>query len=235
MSDQIQEEQLEQEIDEVVEEQVEGTIEEETEEPVGELETEEPPKPKKKSDSVPLAKYMEVKNRLKDYEKAQIQQQAERDKMSIKQDLIARGWPEMEAEIQSNNQIRQYIEMEEIKSKLVDGEIKELAQSDGFFADAMTFKADIREKMRQWNCDAETAYMAIRGKARTREYQLEQEQRVAAKRRPAQTKKVETAAASAPKTQYKLDEADRKALEGLQKAMPDAGWTIAKYHKMMKT
>ena len=243
MSEELLEEQeLEQEIEEVVDEEPEENLEDEpeTEE---EPEDEEPPKkPQKKSDYVPLSKHMEVRNKLKEtnarlaeLEKTQIKAQAERDKQTIKQDLIARGWPEAEAEIQANSEIRRFIEMEEIKSKLVDSEIKELAMSDGYFSDALSYRGEIRAKMRQFNCDAETAYRLVRGTTRDREYKLEQEQRAAVKRRPAaQTKKVSTAAATAPKAQYKLDEADRKALAGLQKAMPDAGWDAKKYWETMK-
>jgi hypothetical protein len=242
MDEQIQGEQIEQvtapaEVDDVAEEPTEE-IEVEADEPIDE---EPAPATKQKSEYVPLSKHMEMRNKwkeadkkLKEIERTQIQQQAEQSKTSLKKELIDRGWPELEAEIQASNEVRRHVEMEEIRSKLVDADIKELANSDGYFADAMAFKPEIREKMRRFNCDAEDAYRLVRGKTRDVEYRLEQEQRAAVKRRPAQAKKVATATPSAPKAQYPLDDNDRKALAGLQKAMPEAEWTAKKYFEVMK-
>jgi len=187
-----------------------------------------------KSDHVPLNKYMAEKKRRQELEKAFAQQAVEREKLTLKQELINRGWPEYEAELQATDKVRQKQESDEVKSKLLDFEVKDLSKSDPFFADAESYKDEIKDKMREFRCSAEDAYELLRGKTRRREFQLEQEQRAAAKRRQTTTKKVENAAPSATKSPYKLDDHDKKALAGLQKAQPDSGWTAEKYWKALK-
>ena len=57
------------------------------------------------------------------------------------------------------------------------------------------------------------------------------EQKQALERRKVEGKKVSTSSASSPKNPYPLDEADTKALEGLQKMQPDRNWTAEKFYK----
>src|SRR5208337_5553970 len=98
---------------------------------------------------------------------------------------------------------------------------------------AESFAEEIKEKMAEWKCNAETAYMAIRGRSRTVEFQREQQQReIAKKQSPA--KKIENAAPTPVKAKYQLDETDKKALAGLLKAQPEANWTVEKFWKLMK-
>lgn len=199
-------------------------------------EPEKQPAEKPAADTVPLSKYLGEKKRRQELEKVFAQQTAEREKLALKDDLIKRGWPEYEAELQAADKVRQKQESDEVKSKLIDFEIKDLSKSDPFFADAETFKDEIKGKMREMDVDAETAYMLIRGRTRTREYQLQQEQRELVKRKsPSATKKVANAAPEPPKSPYKLDDHDKKALAELQRVQPDSGWTPEKYYKMMKT
>jgi hypothetical protein len=220
---------IETEPDEITEEiEVEDTGEEEP------AEEEKPSAQEKPTDTVPLAKYVAERKKRQEYEKILAQQEAEREKAKLVEELVNRGWPEYEAELQAAEKIRQSREAKEIKDRLLDFEIKELARNDPFFADAVAYAAAIKEKMQQWDCDAETAYMAIRGKARTKEMQLQKEQLALAQRRSSPAKKVENAAPEKPRSPYKLDEADKKALAELRKAQPEANWTIEKYWKMMK-
>lgn len=216
-------------------ETTETAEQETTEEQTAEEEfTEEKPAPR--SEQVPLSKYMQEKKRRQELEKLFNQQAADREKDKLVSELIDRGWPAAEAELQASEKVRQRQEAEEVKLKLLDFEIKDLAKSDPFYSDAEAFKDEIKDKMRDLKCDAETAYMLLRGKARTREVQLQREQREQVKRKsPAATKKVASAMPEPPKSPYKLDDADKKALAELQKAQPDAKWTAEKYHKLMKT
>jgi len=224
------------------EEPVETEVQEESqEEPQEEVqeETQEDAKPVRpqmsESESALLAKFQGEKKKRQELERIFAQQQVEKDKLKVAQDLIDRGWPEEEAAKMAEDKVKQQHDTEEIKSKLFDVDIKDLARSDAFFADATSFAEDIKAKMNEWKCDAETAYMALRGKTRTKEFQREQEQRTLVKKRQTEDKKVPNAAPVALKSQYKLDEHDKKALAGLQKAQPEAGWDAAKYYKMMKT
>lgn len=232
--------------DQILEEEVTGEPENPDNEPATDEEPEateatdnkeptemEPEKPK--SDHVPLNKYMAEKKRRQELEKLFAQQEAEREKIRIAQEYMSQGYPEQTALYHANQIVSQRQEANEVKAKLLDFEVRDLAKSDPFFADAETYKDEIKGKMRELKCSAEEAYMLLRGRSRTREYQLEQEQRAVAKRRKATTKKVENASPDAPKNPYPLDEHDEKALAELQKAMPDAGWTREKYYKMMKT
>ena len=237
MSDETRETVAEEETEaETTETQETETQEETTEQETTEEEQEstEETKPQK-SDSVPLSKYMQEKKRRQELEKQLAADRAEREKLRLKEEFVQRGWPEQEAEYQAAEKVRQQENERKLQDKLTDIEIKDLAKSDSFYADAETFKDDLKEKMRELNCDAETAYMLIRGKARTKEMQIEREATAQARRKSASAKKTESAAPSSPKNPYPLDDHDKKALAELQKVQPDAGWTVEKYHKLMKT
>lgn len=223
-----QEETQEQEQEEEQEEASEET--EETEE-----EQEEVDKKPAKNDSVPLSKYLTEKKRRQEVEKLFAQQASEREKLQLREDFVRRGYPDEEADYLAGEKVKQKQRDEQVQSKLVDMEIKDLARGDSFYADAESFKDEIKEKMREKGVDAEEAYMLIRGKARVREVKLEEEQRNLAQRRKTTTKKVENAPSSAAKNPYPLDDADKKALAGLQKMSPDAQWNVEKYYKLMKS
>jgi hypothetical protein len=211
-------------------------------EPVKELEPE--PKPKRgelsKDAAAILAKLQAEKKRRQELEAELNKVRLSREKEKLVQDFVARGWPEEEAANMAEDRISQKMdniqqrqESEEIKLKLADIEIKDLT-NDSFFADAESFSEEIKEKMAELKCDAETAYMALRGKARMKEFQQEQDQRSLVKKAQTPAHKIENASPVAIKAKYQLDDADKKALAGLQKAQPEAGWNVEKFWKMMK-
>lgn len=188
-----------------------------------------------KSEHVPLSKYMEEKKRRQELERVLSQQEAEGEKLRLTNEYIERGYPEAEAQHLANKDVSTKQEISELKELQYDYNIKELAKSDVFFADAETYKAEIKEKMHSLKVGAEEAYMLLRGRTRTREMQTELEQSNLAKRQKAEGKKVASAAPSAPKTPFPLDADDQKALARLRRIDPEGKWTAEKYHKLMKT
>ncbi len=235
MTEEIREEQVEQE-ETAVEETEQETTEQnqestETEEIAEDETTEEKPA---KQDHVPLNKYMAEKKRRQELERKFAAQEADREKLRITTDYVNRGYPEDEALRLAEKDVNQRSKLEALEAKQLDYDIKDLAK-DPFFADAETYRDDIKEKIRDLKCDAETAYMLIRGKTRTREFQTVQEQKNLNQRRKVEQKKVVSASPSAPKNPYPLDDHDKKALAGLQKAQPGANWTAEKYYKTLKT
>lgn len=226
----------EEELEEEFEEEEPEEEEKAEEEPEGEFEEEEVKKPAHaKKESVPLSKYISERKRRQEAERVLTGQQIERDRMKLVQQLIDRGWPEDEAQVQAQEKINQWLEIERLKDKQLDYDIRELATADEFYSDAASYKDAIKEKMRAYNVDAKEAYMLIRGRSRMRELQLQNEQRMAAKRSKIKTKKVENAKPLPVSAPYKLDDYDKKALAELQKAQPEAGWNAEKYFKTMKT
>jgi len=182
----------------------------------------------------------EKKNRQElEREKQLLEMEKETNKKTATeyQALINRGYPEAEAWILASEKVANEMKIQQAQDKyevkLFEIELKELAKTDNFFADALTFKDEILSKMRKYDCDIQDAYMLVRGPSRNREYQLQQEQRAKAKQTQ-KPRKLETSSAQPMKSKYQLDDADKKALAGLQKMMPDAGWTAEKYYNSMK-
>jgi hypothetical protein len=198
-------------------------------------EKEKPAAKPPKSDHVPLSKYMEERKRRQDLEKVLSQQEAEREKYRLTDDYVKRGYPEEEAHHLASKDVSQKQEMSELKEQQWNYDIKDLAKSDVFFADAEAYKDEIKGKMRDLKIGAEEAYMLLRGRVRTMEMKTEIEQNNLAKRQKAEGKKTVNAAPSAPKNPYALDETDQKALARLRRADPEGKWTAEKYHKLMKT
>lgn len=198
-------------------------------------EKEKPAAKPPKSDHVPLSKYMEEKRRRQDLEKVLSQQEAEREKYRLTGEYMERGYPEAEAQHLAQKDVSQKQELSELKERQWNYDIKDLAKSDVFFADAEAYKDEIKGKMRDLKIGAEEAYMLLRGRARTLEMKTEIEQSNLAKRQKAEGKKTVNAAPSAPKNPYALDETDQKALARLRRADPEGKWTAEKYHKLMKT
>jgi hypothetical protein len=188
-----------------------------------------------KSDHVPLSKYMEEKKRRQEAEKIISQQEAEREKYRLTNEYIERGYPEAEAKQLASKDVSQKQELSELKERQWDYDIKDLAKSDVFFADAEAFKDEIKGKMRDLKIGAEEAYMLLRGRSRTLEMKTEIEQSNLAKRQKAEGKKTVNASPSAPKNPYALDADDQKALARLRRIDPEGKWTAEKYHKLMKT
>lgn len=219
---QVEEEEVE------VEETVEDIVEEEEE--VEEVEVEE--EPPKRDDNVPLAKYMAEKKKRQEMERILTQQWGEAEKAKLAQELINVGYPEHEAIRQAEEKIQLKHELAELRAGQLDNKIRDLAASDSFYADATSFKSELRDIMTSKNVDAEEAYMLLRGKSRIREVALQNEQRQLAKKKE---KRVESASPAPSKNPYPLDVDDKKALAGLQKSQPDSGWTAKKYYELMKT
>jgi hypothetical protein len=220
-------------VEELIEEPIEDP-EQPAEEPIEEP-AEEPVEEPKKDFSVPGAKYMAEKKKRQELEKILANQKAEQDKLRIVQEYISQGYPEPTAIYHAEERVRQSRENDEVKSRLLDLDIRDLTKSDSFFADAMSYKDEIKEKIRQYGIGAEEAYMMIRGPVRTREIMTQQEQLNANKRRQVEHKKVTNSTPAAPQNPYKLDEVDKRALAGLQKAQPEVSWTAEKYYKLMKS
>ena len=74
-------------------------------------------------------------------------------------------------------------------------------------------------------CDTDAIEASIK------EEQTQQEQRNLLRRGSAEQKHVENAAAAPVKAGPKLNATDKRALQGLQKHQPKAGWTAEKYWK----
>jgi len=198
-------------------------------------EKKEPAEKAPKSDHVPLSKYMEEKKRRQEAEKIISQQEAEREKYRLTGEYIERGYPETEAQHLASKDVSQKQKIDALEERQFDYDIKDLAKGDTFFADAETYKAEIKGKMRDLKIGPEDAYMLLRGRARTLEMKTEIEQSNLAKRQKAEGKKTVNAAPSAPKNPYALDADDQKALVRLRRADPEGKWTAEKYHKLMKT
>lgn len=240
MSDEIRQEMEEVEETEVIETEQEELETEELEgdEPTDEQDEEQPAP----QDSVPLAKFMAEKKKRQEAERL-LQDKAMQDELNQRKtekyrDYLNRGYPEQEAwRLADESATREADDKrarDKYESKLFEIELKELARTDQFFADAETFKDEIRAKMKKFDCSLSEAYMLVRGPSRTREVTLQTEQRAKAKQAQAKPRNIATSTAQPMKSKYNLDADDRKALAELQKAQPGAGWTVEKYHKIMK-
>lgn len=207
-----------------------------TEDDAGDSEETEPAP----QDSVPLAKYMAEKKKRQEAERILIEQQTKdetnRAIVSEYQAFLQRGYPEKEAWLLAADKVNQakatQALTEKTEAKLFKLELRDFAKSDAFYADAASFEDEIRAKMQKLDCTMQEAYMMVRGPARTREFNLQQEQRSKAKQGKNRT--LPTSGSQPLKSKYNLDADDRKALAGLQKAQPNAGWTAEKYYREMK-
>jgi hypothetical protein len=181
-------------------------------------------------------KRQETERRLREYEERSIETDILKEKEEIKQQYIEDGFSVESAEKIASREARRSAEIRQLKMSLtstpVDSEIKELAESEEFFSDAPVYKDKIVEKMKSQKCDAETAYMLVRGSARRREMQTDIEQRLIHKKNETEEKKVDSSTSSKPTNLYKLDEDDKKALKNLQLHDPKGAWTEEKYTKI---
>jgi len=218
-------------------------------EPVAEpTELSEPAEPKE--DKVPLATLMEEKRKrkelerqLREFKEKQLDADVVLTKTQLKQKYVAKGVDEELAEAFAEefaslkSEVKK-VSFKELEDSTIDDDLKELAK-DGFFSDAPVYKKEIQATLKSYKAkgidlDLEDAYFKVRGKSRLNEYRTEIEQKALLNRRNAEDKGTPVAKPSAPKDPYPLDENDKKALAGLQKAMPNAGWDAAKYYKLMK-
>lgn len=199
------------------------------------VEAEEPKEEKPRNDTVPLAKYLDTQRKLKEYERKMAADAEERERLRVREDLIKRGYPEAEAEIQAREKIEIKRELELARRERMEGQIERLARSEEFYADVNTFRDELLDVMREKSVDAKQAYLLLRGDIRLKELRTKDEQRSLMQRREAVAKKTATATATPVTSDYAgMDNDDKKALAMLQKVQPDAGWTPEKYKKMMK-
>ena len=191
----------------------------------------EPEPEPKRSDMVPLAKLQTEKRKRQELERILAQQQAQQEELRLYHAYVEQGFPEQLAQTWAKGAVQQRMEQDEIKSKLLKLEIRDLAKSEEFYADAESFASEIIGLMREKQLDAGQAYLLIRGQTRLKEIELNRQQReLARKKEP--VKKVGSSAPTKVKTPYPLDDADKKALAELQKAAPEKGWTTEKYWKI---
>jgi hypothetical protein len=203
------------------------------------------------NDKVPLSVHLQTKKELKELKK-RLRESEERDidndlkntREQIIRKYTEKGYDEELANMLADDIVG--IKSEVKKSKLnniddstLDEELADLSK-DKFFEDAPTFKKDIQARVSEYKkkgieLSVEDAYISLRGKNRLKEIQTDIEQKASLKRREGEEKQVPSSTSAAPKNPYPLDDADKKALEGLQKAQPNGGWTPEKYYKLMKS
>ncbi len=178
-------------------------------------------------------KRQDTEKRLREYEQKQIDAETLQEKETLKQQFMEDGFLEPAAERMAAREVKLSTEIRQMKAGLssppIDTELKELAESDEFYADALDHRNAIAEKMKAFKCDAETAYNLVRGKERRRDLQTTMEQRLLQKRDDVKGKQVPSSSPSKPVNPYPLDENDKKALKNLQNADPSGKWTEAKY------
>jgi hypothetical protein len=204
----------------------------------------------KQERSVPEATFLEEKKkrkelerRLREFEEKNVDKDVAIDKANIKKKYVDKGYDEDLAETIAEDMANLRAEFRksrfsDLDDSTIDDDLKELAR-DNFFKDASVYKKEIstaisEAKKKGIELSAEDAYFKVRGKTRLKEYQTEIEQLALLKRKETEEKEIPQSSPKSPKDPYPLDEADKKALEGLQKAMPSAGWTPEKYFKLMK-
>lgn len=219
-----------------IEELEEKTVEEEVE--IKEEEQEE-----EQEDRIPLATFLkekakrkELEKRLKELEEHQEKNIINNTRNKLKEKLIDKGYTEEEAEeeIETKEAIKKI--KDDLQSREFKAELKELANSDPFFKDAVLFEQEIKEKIRAVKgMSIEDAYILVRGSSRRKEFQTEVEQRAAAARRAAIQKGGTASAASGVSAgKFKLTDEEKKILTGLQKSQPDANWSAEKLIKMIR-
>jgi hypothetical protein len=193
------------------------------------------PTEKPRNDTVPLAKYLEVQKKAKEYERKLAAEAADRERAKLEQSFIGRGYPETEARLLAEERIEVRRELEQARRDRMEGQVERLARSEEFYADADTFKDELLDIMREKNVDAKQAYLLHRGDLRLKELQTKTEQRNLAQRKDATNKKVATAAPAPVESDYSgLNNEDKRVLAELQRMQPDAGWNAEKFKKMRK-
>lgn len=218
-----------------LEAELDSTPEEET------AEAEDEVMPDKKADTRTKAekslqyKFEQERKKRQDAERKLRDSSAEKDRAKQFAALVEKGYSEEDAWQIAESKADAEREREESRSMRMDTEIERLV-NEPFFADAETYADELKEVMREnKKISVRQAYMMVRGEARTREYQLEQEQKNLNNRRKTEGKKVVSSSPSSVTSPYKLDEDDKKALARLRKADPEGDWTPKKYTEIMKT
>lgn len=209
----------------------------------GESESDEPEIKTKRSDHVPLAKYQsehkkrqEIEKKLQEMQSVFSQQRDQHEIGQLAQHYVATfGVDEQTAQTWAQNAAAQKQQTQQIENRLLRLEIRDLAKTDEFYADAGSFTDEILRIMNEKNLNADQAYLFLRGPARLKEIEQDRKQRETVKRTTRDSKKVDTSMPAKTKTPYPLDDADKKALKRLQVAQPDKKWDAKKYFEIMKT
>ena len=188
-------------------------------------------------EKVPLSVFLEEKRKRKELEKETRKYREDNTRSEIKAKWISKGYDEDFANEQSSIEYGLKELQETLNNTKLDNEILELSNEDAFFKDAVTYKAEIKQKMKEKNVTAEEAYLLLRGKTRRLELTEDIEQKNLLNRREASQAKnvIPNASSSKPTNPYPLDDSDKKALAELKKFQPNAGWDDAKYYKIMKS
>jgi hypothetical protein len=197
----------------------------------------------KKEDRVPLNKYLDEKKRRRDLEKrlrdledSQLSYQHKQEIDDIKKIVKEKGYDDDFADLLSevtNKLLKSVPKVDKVEQEILE-DIQDYADEN---PEVLKHKKEIIEKVKKYrkadpDFSVEDALNLIKpSKVRVGELKTDIEQKQAIARRNVEGKKVATASSSSPKNPYPLDEADKKALKGLQDLMPDAGWTIEKYYK----
>lgn len=193
-------------------------------------ETQEESKPKSKD--VPLSRFLEEKQKRKELEKRLRNYENNELKGKFKEKWLGKGFEDDYAEEQANIEYRIHLQDQKLREMEIDSEISDLAKDDDYFADAISYKSEIKAKMKEKNLSAEEAYLILRKKSRDRELATDNEQKEILRKRSDGVKQNNlTSSSASPKNPYPLDAADKKALAGLQRMQPDAGWTAEKFYK----
>lgn len=196
-----------------------------------------------KEDRVPLNKYLSEKAKRRELEKqirelqGKTQTQEQKSKLSSIRELVKqKGYDDDFADVISEitGSILDTVPKVDREEQEILSDIEDYADDN---PEVLKHKKEIIEKVKKYrkadpDFSIEDAMNLIKpSKVRASEVRLDAEQKQALARRSAENKKVSNSSSSSPKDPYPLDEADKKALEGLQKAQPDKNWTAQKLYE----
>jgi hypothetical protein len=205
------------------------------------------------NDTVPLRTHLEIKKSLKEAKKrlADLEKRTyDQDMLDYKGQIIDKytkaGYEEnlasMLADDLASIRERQAAKRQYDEEDLLDDEIKDLASTDEYFADAVQYSDDIKNKVKEFkkkNVDlsVEDAFALVATtRRRSKELKINAVQReiIRNKNSGSGQPNVPTTGGSSVSQKFNLDSDDRKALKQLQQMQPNANWTPEKYHKIMK-
>ncbi len=202
------------------------------------------------SDTVPLATYLDMKNKFKDAKTrlAEIEDSKRSEdtiatRNRIKNKWIDKGFDEDTANAISEEIAGVYEELGKAKQSkadiLITEEIDELS-SDSFYSDIKQYEGQIKSKIKQFKkvgekISVEDAYLMVAGvRTKLKESQLRNEVVGGIENANKAQSNVPTAVGSKPQNVYNLDSDDRAALAQLKVMQPTANWDEKKYYEMVK-
>lgn len=195
---------------------------------------------------VPLNKFLEEKKKRKEYEKrlrefeAKEEEHKEKEALSeIRKLAKDKDFDDDTAEM-FETILRKSMSLREKRDPLteqVNDEISDLAEVN---PEVIKYKKEIMATVKKFakvgeEMSVEEAYRYIAPqKLRYNEMQTDIEQKAALRRRESYENRQLNSSSKEITSKYQLDETDRKALAGLQKYQPNAGWNEEKYFKTWK-